>query len=123
MLVGAAEKGLRLGLDYQRGEFCQAEVERMLVHLTRLLGQLAEGGERRLREISLLSDDERRRVLVEWNRTEVAYPADKTVHELFEAQVERTPEAVALVFAGEELSYGELNRRANRLAHRIPRTA
>jgi len=118
-LVVAAEKDLRLGLDYQRGEFSQAQVEGMLGDLTRLLGQLAEGGERRLREISLLSDDERRRVLVEWNRTEVAYPADKTVHELFEAQVERTPEAVALVYEGEELSYRELNRRGNRLAHRL----
>src|SRR6266851_4097093 len=110
---------LALGLSYQRREFSQAQVERLLGHLHRLLGQLAEGGERQLREISLLSEEERRQVLVEWNQTEAEYPKDKTVHELFEEQVERTPEAVALAFEGEELSYRELNRRANRMAHRL----
>jgi amino acid adenylation domain-containing protein len=65
----------------------------------------------------LLSDEERRQVLEEWNDTETAYPSDKCVHELFEEQVERTPAAVAVVHEERELSYGELNTRANQLAH------
>ncbi|HEY4387293.1 MAG TPA: amino acid adenylation domain-containing protein, partial [Ktedonobacteraceae bacterium] len=60
---------------------------------------------------------ERQQVLVEWNTTTTDYPKDKCIHQLFEEQVERTPEAIALVFADEQLSYRELNRRANQLAH------
>ncbi len=62
---------------------------------------------------------ERHRLLVEWNDTRVDYPPDKCLHELFEAQAEKTPEAVAVVFEGEQLTYRELNHRANQLAHRL----
>src|SRR6185369_12263307 len=65
----------------------------------------------------LLSDEERQQLLVEWNETSVEYPAEQCIHELFEQQVERTPEAVALVFEAEQVSYRELNERANQLAH------
>ncbi|MGH7411479.1 MAG: non-ribosomal peptide synthetase, partial [Candidatus Methylomirabilis sp.] len=65
------------------------------------------------------SEAERHRILVEWNQTEREYPRETTVHGLFEEQVERTPEAGAVVFEGEQLSYRELNRRANRLAHHL----
>lgn len=65
----------------------------------------------------LLTETERHKLLVEWNNTESDYPQDKCIHRLFEAIVERTPEAVAVVFEGEQLTYGELNARANQLAH------
>jgi non-ribosomal peptide synthetase component F len=66
---------------------------------------------------AMLSDAERQQILYEWNRTQAEYPKDVCIHELFEAQVKRTPEATAVVFGEERVSYGELNRRANRLAH------
>ena len=66
-----------------------------------------------------LTEAERHKLLVEWNQTERDYPRDKCVHQLFEEQVERTPEAVAVVFEGNSLSYRELNTRANRLAHHL----
>src|SRR5437763_15840869 len=56
-------------------------------------------------------------ILHEWNMTHAEYPEDMCIHELFEAQVKRTPEATAVVFGIERVSYDELNRRANRLAH------
>jgi non-ribosomal peptide synthetase component F len=65
----------------------------------------------------VLSDDEREQLLVEWNDTAVEYPPEQCIHELFEAQVTRSPEAVALVYEAEQVSYGELNERANQLAH------
>lgn len=67
------------------------------------------------------SDDltERHRLLVAWNDTGTDYPRDKCVHELFEEQAERTPDAVALVFEDQQLTYRELNRRANHLAHTL----
>ena len=67
--------------------------------------------------LAMLSDVERQKVLVEWNATAAEYPSESCVHELFEAQVERTPQAVAVVYGEEAVSYRELNERANRLAH------
>ncbi|HEY2116418.1 MAG TPA: amino acid adenylation domain-containing protein, partial [Candidatus Angelobacter sp.] len=67
----------------------------------------------------MLSDAERQQILYEWNRTQAEYPKGVCIHELFEAQVKRTPEATAVVFEDERVSYDELNRRANRLAHHL----
>jgi non-ribosomal peptide synthetase component F len=64
-----------------------------------------------------LSEGEREQVLYGWNETKAEFPSEKCVHELFEEQVRRSPQATAIVFEKEELSYGELNARANRLAH------
>ena len=64
----------------------------------------------------MLSDAERQQILYEWNQTQAEYP-NVCIHELFEAQVKRTPKATAVVFGDERVSYGELNRRANRWAH------
>jgi len=69
--------------------------------------------------LEVLPAAERDRVLYEWNQTRSEYPSDKCVHELFEAQVEKTPDGIAVVFEEEELRYAELNRRANQLAHRL----
>src|SRR5947209_10141799 len=65
----------------------------------------------------MIAGTERQQILYGWNETAVQYPADKCVHELFEEQARRNPGAVAVVFEGAALSYGELNRRANQLAH------
>jgi amino acid adenylation domain-containing protein len=100
-----------------------AEPERVcaLVHaaLEGLVDALETAPERPVGRIDVLPAAERRRVLEEWNRTDAAYPADVCVHELFEAQVARTPGAVATVFEGETLTYAELNARADRLAHHL----
>ncbi len=65
----------------------------------------------------LLTAAERHQLLVEWNDTKAEYPSDKCVHQLFEAQVERSPDAVAVVFEDQQLTYRELNAKANQLAH------
>src|SRR5262249_2887417 len=77
---------------------------------------------RPLRALEVTPEAERRQVLYEWNATQVEYPREKLVHELFEEQAEKTPEAVAIVFEDTILSYGELNRRANQLAHYLRRS-
>jgi amino acid adenylation domain-containing protein len=69
--------------------------------------------------LEVLPASERHRLLYEWNDTKAEYPRDKCVHELFEAQVDRTPDAIAVVYEGESLTYREVNRRANQLAHRL----
>ena len=83
-----------------------------------LEGMAADDG-RSVDRIPILPEAERRLVLREWNATEAAYPREACVHELVEAQVERTPGAVAVVFEGERVTYAELNARANRLAHHL----
>ncbi|HST57241.1 MAG TPA: amino acid adenylation domain-containing protein, partial [Longimicrobium sp.] len=99
--------------------FDRGTVERMLGHLERVLEQVAADGDVRLSRLALLGEAERARVLQEWNRTDAEVPRDVCVHELVEAQVERTPHAVALVYENEEVTYAELNARANRLAHHL----
>jgi amino acid adenylation domain-containing protein len=88
----------------------------MLGHLRTLLEALVADPNRCLADLPLLTQAERHRQLVEWNDTRRDYPKDKCLHELFEQQAERTPDAVAVVFEREQLTYRELNGRANRLA-------
>jgi amino acid adenylation domain-containing protein len=104
-------------LVYNSDLFELATIERMMGHLQSLLAAVVSDSQQTLSQLHLLSKAERRQLLVEWNDTAVAYPAKQGLHELFEAQVDRSPEAVALIFGNEEISYGELNRRANQLAH------
>ncbi|HEX2079756.1 MAG TPA: AMP-binding protein, partial [Longimicrobium sp.] len=97
--------------------------ERVCALMNTALGGLVEALEGApecpLEYIEVLSEAERRQVLEEWNRTAAGYPADRCIHELFEAQAARAPDAVAIEFEGETLSYGALNERANRLAHHL----
>ncbi|HEX6913580.1 MAG TPA: amino acid adenylation domain-containing protein, partial [Longimicrobium sp.] len=97
--------------------------DRVCALMHRALEALVEALEatprRALALLDVLPREERRTMVEAWNRTETPYPADACIHELFEAQVERTPHAVAVVFEDSALSYGELNRRANRLAHHL----
>lgn len=92
-------------------------ITRMMGHLEMLIAGIIDNPAQRISELAMLTPDERRQLLVEWADTKTEYPADKCVHELFEERVSRTPDAIAVVFEGEQLTYGELNRRANRLAN------
>jgi len=92
-----------------------------MVHtaLEGLVDALETAPERAVGSIGVLPESERSRILQEWNRTETAYPAGSCLHELFQGQVQRAPDAAAVVCEGERLSYAELNARANRLAHHL----
>ncbi|HYO55361.1 condensation domain-containing protein, partial [Archangium sp.] len=107
------------GLEYCSGLFHAATLSRMAEHFERVLGSLVGRPEQRVWEVSLLGEQERRLVVEEWNRTRTEYPRQASVHGEFERQVERTPEAVAVEFEGQALTYRELNRRANQLAHHL----
>ena len=94
-------------------------IERWQRHFACLLEEIAADPTRRVSELVLLTQEEQTQQLVEWNATAREYPRDTCIHELFEAQVEARPDAVAVVCDGASLSYGELNARANRLAHHL----
>jgi len=107
------------GLTYATSLFARETVERWAGYLRRALEEMAADESRPVERLALLPADERARVLEAWNRTDAPYPAGSCIHALFEQQVERAPGAVAVEFAGEQLTYAELNRRANRLAHHL----
>ncbi len=117
-LVERAE-GLRGAVEYCTDLFDEATITRMLGHFQTLLEGVIADPDRQLSELPLLTEAERRQLLVEWNDTVAEYPKDKCLHELFETQVERAPNAVAVMFEDERLTYGELNRRANQVAHHL----
>ena len=116
LFVRERDGRLEIGVEYCTDLFEAETIRRMLGHYQTLLEGVVANPDRRLSELPMLTNAERRQVLVEWNRTEVSYPRDRCLHELFEEQVERTPEAVAVVFEDKQLTYRQLNDRANQLA-------
>ena len=107
-------------IEYSTALFDAATIERLAGHLQRLAAAVVVAPERPIGEIALLSDAERRTMVVDWNRTGAAYPRDVGVHDLFERQADRHPARVAAQFEGDvTLTYGELDRRSNQLARHL----
>jgi len=100
------------GVEYASALFEATTVARYLGYFRRLLEGMVVDEGRRVDQVSMLSETERQQVLNEWNGTAVAYPKEKCLHQLFEEQVEKIPEATAVVYEEQVLCYGELNRRA-----------
>jgi amino acid adenylation domain-containing protein len=103
-------------VEYATDLFERGTVERLIGHLRTLLEAVAAAPDRRLAELPLLTEPERRQVLVDWNRTEADYPRDRCLHELVAEQAARTPGAVAVAYEDRWLTYAELDVRANQLA-------
>jgi amino acid adenylation domain-containing protein len=116
-----AELLFRLAYDSRR--FDDDRMAGMLDQLAILLRAIAENPHQRLDSLPLLDEQERRRLLDQWNDTRADYSATSCIHHLFELQAEKTPAATAVIFNGESLSYGQLNKRANQLARRLRRLA
>ncbi|MBG1271671.1 non-ribosomal peptide synthetase [Nostoc sp. WHI] len=110
-------ESLKGQMVYSTDLFDDSTITRMLGHFQRLLESIVANPEQRLSDLSLLTEEERQELLIDWNDTKIDYPENKCFHQLFEAQVEETPDAIALVFGDEKLSYKELNRHSNQLAH------
>ena len=102
---------------YSTDLFDAATITRMLGHFQTLLEGIVANPEQRLADLPILSEAERHQLLVAWNNTQVDYPENHCIHQLFEAQVEQTPDAIALVFEDQQVTYRELNNRSNKLAH------
>lgn len=110
-------EGIRGWFEYNTDLFDASTVHRMVGHFQTLLQGIVAAPEQKLSELPLLTAAERLTLLVEWNNTQADYPKDACIHQMFEAQVELTPNAVAVVFEDQQLTYRELNARANQLAH------
>ncbi|MEN9519381.1 MAG: NcpA, partial [Cyanobacteriota bacterium] len=111
------EDGLRGNWEYNTHLFDEQTISRMAGHFHTLLEGIVANPEQKVSELPILSEVERHQLLFDWNNTSTEYPLNKCIHTLFEEQVERTPEAVAVVLENQQLTYRELNHRANQLAH------
>ncbi|BAZ22617.1 McnC protein [Kalymmatonema gypsitolerans NIES-4073] len=120
-----SSEGISGFVIYSTDLFDDSTINRMLGHFQTLLESIVAHPEQRIADLPFLSEAERHQLLVEWNNTKADYPQDRCVHQLFEAQVEQTPDAFALVFEDVEtrhgaslhITYQELNKRSNQLAH------
>jgi amino acid adenylation domain-containing protein len=115
--MAEAEGKLYGTLDYNADLFEQSTIDRLLGHYGAILEAMAENPDRRISEIEILSAAERRQLLVDWNDTFMQYPTTQPIIRLFEAVVDHSPDAIAMVNGDEQISYGQLNRKANQLAH------
>jgi amino acid adenylation domain-containing protein len=113
------EEGIRGSLEYNADLFTAETISRLRTSWLTLLEGVLQRPETPLAEVPLLSAEERQRLLVEWNATQVVFSRQGSLQEQFEQQVQRSPEAIALVFEEQQLSYAQLNRRANQLAHHL----
>ncbi|MBW4594952.1 MAG: amino acid adenylation domain-containing protein [Brasilonema angustatum HA4187-MV1] len=103
--------------EYSTDLFDPSTIERMTGHFVTLLEAIVANSTERISQLPILTKVEERQLLIEWNKTGADYPQDRCIHSLFEQQVERTPDAVAVVFENQQLTYHQLNCRANQLAH------
>jgi aspartate racemase len=114
-------EGLRGTLEYNTDLFDAASIARMLGNFHTLLEGVVADPEQRISELELLTEAERDQLLVGWNGAQTLYPKHRCIHELFEEQAERSPDAVAVLFEERRLSYRSLNERANQLARHLRR--
>ena len=117
--MSETERGLVGSWEYATDLFEAETIERMATHFENMLASIVDNPQQAVGELPLLSPAERHQLLVEWNDTQSDYPQDKCIHHLFESQVAQTPDAVAVVFEDEQLTYRELNQRANQLGHHL----
>ena len=123
LLVGLREDetGLSGTAEYKTELFDPATIERMVRHFQILLEGIVNNPDQHIAELPLLTASEKHQLLVEWNDTKTDYPREKCVHELFETQVEKSPDDIAVVFEDLQLSYRGLNHKANQFAHYLIR--
>jgi amino acid adenylation domain-containing protein len=118
LVVERTERGSIAAFEYNTDLFDADAIARMLGHFQNLLEGIVANPQAKLSDLPLLTEAEKHQLLVEWNDTQVDYP-QACIHQLFEAQVEQTPDTVAVIFENQQLTYRELNNRANQLAHSL----
>jgi len=119
LAITHGDRGLTGSIEYCVDLFERATIERMAVHFENLLRSVAAQPDTSINALDLLSQSERHELLIDWNDTDKTYGTPACLHQLFERQAAETPDAVALIFEGDSLTYGELNARSNVLAHRL----
>ncbi len=113
------DEGILGGIEYNTDLFYPETIGRMIGHFNRIIETCIANPYVQIKNIEILTHAEKQQILVDWNKTEVDYPKDKTLIDLFEKQVEKTPSNIAVVFENNQLTYKQLNERSNQLAHHL----
>jgi amino acid adenylation domain-containing protein len=119
MAVAEAGDELSVLINYNTDLYDAVTITRLLTHFEVLLRSVVADPHQRVSDLPVMTEQELHQILHEWNDTSAPYPQDKSVNELFETQAETRPAAIAAVFEDQRITYGELNARANRLAHHL----
>ncbi len=115
--ITESEQGLEIQYSYNTDLFDRSTIERFAAHYGVLLGSIIATPNELISELPLLTEVERNQLLTQWNGVEAVYPSKQCIHQLFEEQAVKNPDAVAVVFERKQLTYGALNRKSNQLAH------
>lgn len=116
-VVAVLDEQLSVKISYDTSKFDDATITRMLGHFQTLFEGIVANSVKSIEQLPMLTEVERQQLLIDWNSTATEYPQDKCIHQLIEAQVEQTPDAIAVVFEKQQLTYRELNNCANQLAN------
>jgi amino acid adenylation domain-containing protein len=116
-LIEQKEQGLKCSFEYNTDLYNDDTISRLIGHFKVLLQGIVSSPATSVKQLPLLTESEKQQLLVEWNDTTADYPRSSCIHQLFEAQVAKTPDSVAVVFEDEQLTYRQLNNQANQLAH------
>ena len=108
---------LQIAYDYKIDKYSEEEISMIHGRILHIINQILNNENILLKEIEIVTEEEKHKILYEFNNTKADYPKDKTIAQLFEEQVEKTPDNIALVFEDQKLTYKELNEKANQLAH------
>ncbi len=115
--ISENENGLQVSIEYNTNLYKEETIDRMMSHYKELLGSIIKNPEEKISKLRMLTSLEERQLLFEFNDSAVGYPHDKNIVGLFEAQVQKTPDNIAVVFEESSITYAELNKRSNQLAH------
>ncbi len=119
LILADDKSGFKVKLEYSTDLFSKETIDRLLGHFQTLLENIVSNPSVPVSQLELMSPDERRQVVTKWNLTSREYSEDNCLHQLFESQVLKTPDAIAVEFQEQKLTYRELNERANQLAHHL----
>lgn len=119
LMMAESKNKLAASLTYNTALFDAEMIDRMLAHFQTLLDSIAKNPEQRIGNLALLPKSHLKQLLEKFNATDNEFPADKCIHELFEEKVNQNLDAIAVVFEDQQLTYQELNQRANKLAHHL----
>ena len=124
IMLEVAEEGdcFRLNWEYRTSLYEEDSIERMSGHFKQLLKGILQNPEKQIAEYEMVTAPERQQLLYDFNQTDASWPEDQCVHYIIEDHAKRNPEQIAISFRGEQMSYGELNHKANQLAHYLRNT-
>ena len=116
VVVSETETGIKVVWEYSTDLFSESTLQRMMGHFQTLLAGIVTNPQQEIGQLPLITPDERYQLLEAWNNTQTEYPQDLSIHQLFEEQVRTTPDAIAVKFKDQQLTYNQLNQQANQLA-------